>query len=141
VPGATSKAERAGRVSLISTATSNPPTLIIRPWHQASNVVSLREFTNTAFNQHHGIQSPERFGLDTDPDGDGFKNELTRADVTAITIWQATLQVPGRVIPREPEIERAVLLGERKFEEIGCASCHIPRLPIDNEGWIYSEPN
>ena len=62
----------------------NPPTLVIRPWHQASNVVSLREFRNTAFNHHHGIQSTERFGVDTDPDGDGFVNELTRADVTAV---------------------------------------------------------
>src|SRR5207302_276048 len=43
----TSKVEGLGRVSLISTSTINPPSLIIRPWHQASNVVSLREFTNT----------------------------------------------------------------------------------------------
>lgn len=137
----TSKVEGLGRLSLLSTGSHNPPTLVIRPWHQASNVVSLREFTNTAFNHHHGIQSTERFGLDTDPDGDGFKNELTRADVTAVTVWQATLQVPGRVISRDPEIERAVLLGERAFERIGCAVCHIPRLPLDKKAWIYSEPN
>jgi CxxC motif-containing protein (DUF1111 family) len=114
---------------------------VIRPWHQASNVVSLREFSNTAFNQHHGIQSTERFGRDTDPDGDGFTNEMTRADVTAVSVWQATLQVPGRVIPRDPAIERAVLAGERAFERIGCATCHVPRLPLDRQGWIYSEPN
>jgi hypothetical protein len=137
----TSKVEGLARLSLISGTTVSPPSLVIRPWHQASNVVSIREFTNNAFNQHHGIQAVERFGLDTDPDGDGFKNELTRADVTAVSIWQATLQVPGRVISRNPEIERAVLLGERKFEEIGCAACHLPRLPLDKEGWMYSEPN
>ena len=137
----TSKVEGLGRLSLLSTGSHNPPTLVVRPWHQASNVVSLREFTNTAYNHHHGIQSTERFGLDTDPDGDGFKNELTRADVTAVAICQATLQVPGRVIPRDPEVERAVLLGERTFERIGCATCHVPRLPLDKQGWIYSEPN
>jgi len=113
----------------------------VRPWHQASNVVSLREFANTAFNQHHGIQSTERFGVDTDPDGDGFTNELTRADVTAVSLFQAALAVPGRVIPRDPEIENAVLNGERVFTKIGCASCHIPTLPLDKKGWIYSEPN
>jgi cytochrome c peroxidase len=137
----TSQVEGLGRLSLLSKGSNDPPTLMIRPWHQASNVVSLREFSNTAFNQHHGIQSTERFGLNTDPDGDGFKNELTRADITAVTVWQATLQVPGRVIPREPEIEDAVLMGERTFERIGCAACHIPRLPLDKQGWIYSEPN
>jgi hypothetical protein len=137
----TSKVEGLGRLSLLSTDSHNPPTLVIRPWHQASNVVSLREFSNTAYNHHHGIQSTERFGRDTDPDGDGFRNELTRADVTAVSVWQATLQVPGRVIPRDTVIERAVLAGERTFERIGCASCHIPRLPLDDNGWIFSEPN
>jgi cytochrome c peroxidase len=137
----TSSVEGLGRLSLISADSTHPPSLIIRPWHQASNVVSIREFTNTAFNQHHGIQSTERFGRDTDPDGDGVKNELTVADVTAVTVWQATLQVPGRVIPRDPEVERAVIAGERAFDRIGCATCHTPRLPLDNRGWMYSEPN
>ncbi len=137
----TSQVEGLGRLSLLTTGSNNPPTLAIRPWHQASNLISLRDFTDTAFNQHHGIQSTERFGLDTDPDGDGFKNEMTRADLTAVTIYQAILQVPGRVIPRDPAIERAVLLGESLFTQIGCATCHIPRLPLDKQGWIYSEPN
>jgi hypothetical protein len=87
----TSKVTGLGRLSVVSGGTVNPPTLIIRPWHQASNVVSLREFTNTAFNQHHGIQSTERLGIDTDPDGDGVKNEMTRADVTAVARFQETL--------------------------------------------------
>jgi len=137
----TSKVEGLGSVSLISTSTINPPSLIIRPWHQASNVVSLRDFTNTAFNQHHGIQSTERFGIGTDPDGDGVINEMSRADVTAATIWQATLQVPGRVIPRDPVIERAVANGEAVFEKVGCATCHVPRLPLDRQGWIFVEPS
>ena len=76
---------------------------------------------------------PSASACDTDPDGDGFTNEMTRADVTAVSVWQATLQVPGRVIPRDPEIERAVLMGERRFERIGCATCHVPRLPLEQE--------
>lgn len=27
------------------------------------------------------------------------------------------------------------------FDQIGCSSCHIPRLPLDKKGWLYSEPN
>jgi hypothetical protein len=117
-----------------------PPSLAIRPFHQAGQVVSLREFTNTSFNHHHGIQSTERFGVDTDPDGDGVRNELTRADVTAVTVFQATLQVPGRVIPDDPAIERAVLVGEDRFRSLGCATCHVPSLPLTGEGWIFTEP-
>lgn len=137
----TSKIVGLPRASIIAPTPVDRPNLILRPWHQASNVVSLREFSNTAFNQHHGMQSSERFGIDTDPDGDGFSNELTRADITAVTIFQATMAVPGRVIPNDPEVERAVLNGEKVFDRIGCSSCHIPKLPLDHEGWIFTEPN
>ncbi len=127
--------------SLGTTGADNPPNLIIRPFHQAGRVVSIREFTNNAFNHHHGIQATERFGVGTDPDGDGFINELTRADVTAAAIFQATLSVPGRVIPDDPEVAAAVAKGEAQFQAMGCSSCHVPSLPLDNEGWIYMEPN
>ncbi len=129
------------RPSWIAPTPVDPPSLIIRPWHQASNVVSLREFSNNAFNQHHGMQSTERFGRDRDPDGDGVVNELTRADITAVSVFQAVMQVPGQVIPNDPEIERAVLKGEKIFSQIGCASCHIPALPLSRRNWTYTEPN
>ncbi len=127
--------------SLITTGPGNPPSLVIRPFHQAGHVVSLREFSNNAFNQHHGMQSTERFGNGTDPDGDGVTNELTRADMTAVTLYQATLAVPGRVIPNDPEVEAAVWEGEQRFETIGCARCHVPRLPLVDRGWVFTEPN
>ncbi len=130
------------RASLLSpTPLSDKPTLVIRPWHQSGNVVSLREFSNNAFNQHHGMQSTERFGQGTDPDHDGITNELTLADLTAIAVFQAVMQVPGRVIPNDPEVERAIANGEFVFQRIGCAGCHIPRLPLEKRDWIYTEPN
>jgi len=129
------------RLSIIAPTPQDPPSLVIRPWHQAGNVVSLREFSNNAFNQHHGMQSTERFGVDRDADGDGIKNELTRADVTAVSIFQAVIQVPGQVIPNDPEIERAVLNGEKVFSSMGCATCHIPALPLSRRNWTYTEPN
>ena len=135
------KVEGLPRMSLVAPTPLDPPTLIVRPWHQAGNVVSIREFTNNAYNHHHGIQTTERFGRDTDLDGDGFVNEMTRADVTAVSIWQATLAVPGRVISHDPVIERAVLSGEAVFSRVGCARCHVPALPLVDRGWIYSEPN
>jgi hypothetical protein len=125
----------------IATSGDTPPDLIIRPFHQAGNVISLRQFTNNAFNHHHGIQSEERFGVGVDADGDGFVNELTRADMTAATIFQATLPTPGQMIPDDREIEAAVANGFQQFSRIGCGRCHIPALPLDNRGWIYTEPN
>ena len=136
----TSKVDGIPTPSLV-TSGSTPPSLIIRPFHQAGNVISLRQFSNNAFNHHHGIQSEERFGVGVDADGDGFVSELTRADVTAATIFQATLPVPGQIIPDDSEIEAAVANGRRQLDRIGCSHCHIPALPLDNKGWIFTEPN
>jgi hypothetical protein len=126
---------------LVSPDPGHPPSLVVMPFHQAGAVISLRQFTVNAFNQHHGIQAEERFGLNVDEDGDAFVNELTTADVTAVTLYQATLPVPGRVISTDPEVEKAVRIGEKRFSDIGCANCHITKLPLTNKGWIYSEPN
>lgn len=136
-----SRVEGLPSTSLESTGPDCPPDLIVQPFHQVGAVISLREFTNNAYNHHHGIQSAERFGEGSDPDDDGFTNELTRADVTAVVLYQATLAVPGRVIPRNPVIEDAVLRGERSFEAVGCASCHVPSLPLSAEGRNFTEPN
>ncbi|HYO80531.1 MAG TPA: di-heme oxidoredictase family protein [Bryobacteraceae bacterium] len=116
------------------------PDLTIRPFHQAGRVVSLREFSNNAFNHHHGMQPTERFGEGTDPDGDGVASELTRADITAVSLYQATLPVPGRVIPRDRALEEAIQAGERRFSSIGCARCHIPAIPLTSPGRMYAEP-
>ena len=126
--------------SLASAGPDFPPNLIIRPFHQASAVISLRQFTINAMNQHHGIQARERFG-EGDHDGDGFENNLSIADMTAVSAWQAQLEVPGRVIPRHPVIEEAVANGEQLFMEIGCADCHTPALPLTDQGWVFTEPN
>jgi hypothetical protein len=125
--------------SLRTGGPADPPSLAIRPFHQAAQAVSLREFTVTSFHHHHGIQATERFGVGTDPDGDGIRDELTRADVTAAVLFQATLPVPGRVIPDDPRVERAVLAGEARFRSLGCAGCHVPALPLDG-GAVLTEP-
>lgn len=136
-----SKVEGISAPSLDTNGAPLGPRLTIRPFHQVGNVISIRQFSNTALNHHHGMQTTERFGANTDPDGDGVVNELTRADVTALAIFQATLAVPGRVIPNDPEIEAAVLIGEERFAALGCARCHVPSLPLDNHGWVFTEPS
>lgn len=127
--------------ALASAGAQNPPSLIVQPFSQAGAIVSLRVFSVNAFNQHHGMQATERFGTGTDPDGDGVVNELTRADITAATVFQATLPVPVRVMPRNATLRKAANDGEQLFQQAGCAACHIPALPLDKKGWIYTEPN
>ena len=62
--------------------------------------------------------------------GSGFVEMLARQ------MFQATLPVPGQVIPNDPAVEHAIMIGERVFNRIGCASCHatLPLTSNNNPG-------
>jgi cytochrome c peroxidase len=119
--------------------------LVVKPFHQAGVVVSIRQFTVNAFNHHHGMQAEERFdlnpdkGMDSDFDEDSIHRELTIGDVTATTLWQATLSTPIQVLPKETEAKANVKHGEKLFHDIGCVSCHTPVLPLNTT--FFTEPN
>ncbi len=113
--------------------------LIVRPFIQKGVTTSLREFTNNAMLHHHGIQNYERAGPYSDDDGDGVVNEITPGDVTAIVAFMATLPAPVPTEPQDDDLAEVVASGRAKFEEIGCASCHVPALPL--ESLIFTEPN
>ncbi len=121
------------------------PDLVVKPFHQAGVVVSLREFTVNAFNHHHGMQAEERFDLnpandfDPDFDEDGVSEELTIGDITAVTLWQAGLAAPAQVRPRGPIMRQAARRGESLFEAIGCSFCHRPELGLNSR--FFEEPN
>ncbi|TDG11370.1 hypothetical protein E2F43_18460 [Seongchinamella unica] len=117
--------------------------LVIKPFHQAGKVVSLREFSNNAMNHHHGIQAEERFDLNPDKgfdfDEDGYNRELTIGDITALSLWQAQLGVPSQVLPKSSVGKASVRHGATVFEDIGCAACHTPELTLNSR--LFSEPN
>jgi hypothetical protein len=124
--------------------------LIIKPFHQKGVVNSVRVFTVNAFNHHHGMEAVERFGIGqkdstgasiatADFDQDGVPDELSVGDITAATIFQAAMNVPGRVTPDDPGRRAAATRGEARFAEIGCADCHKPDLVLNTRE--FSEPN
>ena len=116
--------------------------LVVKPFHQAGVVRSLREFTVNAMNHHHGMQSEERFDLnaaknfDPDFDEDGVERELTIGDITAATIYQAALQIPVQVLPKNRAKRQAIRRGEDRFEDIGCTDCHKPELVLDQRQFV-----
>jgi len=116
--------------------------LVVRPWSQKGVVTSLRTFTVTALNHHHGMQATERFGIrltgSRDFDRDGVEDEIREGEVTALTLFQATLPAPGPV-PTTSERSRGVLaLGRALFERVECTGCHLPALPLRST--VYVEP-
>ena len=113
-----------------------------KPFSQKGVVRSLREFTVNAMNHHHGMEAVERFGIGqkdnkgniiatNDFDGDGVPDELTIGDITAVTLFQAFQNIPGQVMPGEPERAQAALQGEQLFSQIHCDSCHVPALVLE----------
>lgn len=119
------------------------PDLIIKPFHQKGVVNSLRVFTVNAYNHHHGMQAVERFGRaqtgTDDFDEDGVRDELSVGDITAATLFQATLPPPLQVMPRDSRERMAVRRGEEVFSAVGCADCHRPALVLKRP--IFQEPN
>ena len=116
--------------------------LVLRPFSQKGVFTSLRQFTINALNQHHGIQPVERFGLrwtgTRDFDGDGVPDEIKDGDVSALTLWQATLAMPTRRSDVPAIWEEAANVGEKAFNKVGCADCHQPFLPL--KSMVFSEP-
>lgn len=119
--------------------------LVVKPFHQAGVVRSLRQFTVNAFDQHHGLQPEERFdrnpdkGFNPDYDQDGVTRELTVGDITAVTLFQAALGTPGRVLPVDPDRRRAVDQGEQLFDQMGCTACHLPHMVLHSA--LFVEPD
>lgn len=116
--------------------------LVIRPWSQKGTNISLREFTIGAMNHHHGMQAEERYGITQtgtrDFDQDLVRDELTTGDITAIVAFQAVLPPPRQIMPQNPEVAAAVVRGEAVFNEIGCTSCHVSEMVLNNV--VFSEP-
>lgn len=113
--------------------------LVIRPFQQKGTIVSLREFGVKAMNSHFGMQPSEQFRDGIDFDKDGYSDELTRGDLTALVAFQATLPVPGTILPNNDKAKKAVNKGRVLFQDIGCVSCHIPELRVDNP--VFTEPS
>ncbi len=110
--------------------------LIIRPFTQKGVMTSLRQFTVNALNHHHGMLAEERYGErwtgESDFDEDGHHNEIQSGDVSALVAWQATRPPPGRYVPTDPGWQSSAAAGEALFNDIGCAACHRPALPLQS---------
>src|SRR6266849_1299669 len=74
-----------------------------------------------------------------DFDEDGVETEFTVGQVSALTVYQASLPPPRRIHYRDRQRDMLAAEGERCFSEIGCAACHRPSLPL-RSAWFF-EPN
>ena len=112
--------------------------LIVRPFVSVGAFDSLRTIVAGSMEQHFGVEAEELFGMDDD--GDGVERELTVGDVTAATLFQASLFIPSEVRSFDPRVRRAVNNGRRTFGEIGCSDCHTPSMVLNDPTFTVSAP-
>lgn len=118
--------------------------LIVRPLGWKGTVASLRQMVVESLQRNLGIQAEELSsagppgaapygdGPPADPDRDGVTREATTGMVTALTAYLAALTLPIEEPPEPPSFLIATAHGAELFTTLGCASCHVPELPLKN---------
>ncbi|HET9315249.1 MAG TPA: hypothetical protein VFQ51_06640, partial [Vicinamibacteria bacterium] len=125
-----------------------PTDLIVRPFQWKGSVAFIRDFNRGAAHNELGMQAVEVVGDNVDGDFDGVKNEMTIGDQTALAVYMAAqprptslveLSILGLIDPLPPAQAAQIARGALVFGQVGCASCHVPVMTINNP--IYSEPS
>lgn len=94
--------------------------LVMRPFGRKGEFATIREFDVGALAFHFGMQSTERFGVGVDQDNDGVVNEVTEGDLSALSIFNTTMNRPF-----ELRLDRRARNGRDLFDSIGCTDCHV----------------
>jgi hypothetical protein len=134
--------------------------LRVKPFFAEGSAFSIRQFSAGAFNAEMGLETwdpdllqasrgervvtPSGLVLDgarddldppplptpdEDADGDGVTDELDPALLDYLEFYLLNYFKPGSYVAY-PE---SVFEGRRIMEEVGCTSCHIPDLPIEDD--------
>ena len=101
--------------------------LVVRPFGRKGERATIRDFDVEALRFHQGMESEELFSdPNFDSDGDGVTNEITVGELSAMHIFQVTLDAPKQ------DRRANVSAGEQLFSNVGCAQCHIPELETES---------
>ncbi len=112
------------------------PDLMIRPMHQKGMASTMRVFARGAFERHFGIQSrdlllkmdPSRDPAAWDEDEDGVVDELNEAELTAVTLFNASLPAPVETNTGTVDVEA----GRALMSSLGCSDCHKSFLTLND---------
>jgi CxxC motif-containing protein (DUF1111 family) len=121
--------------------------LVVKPFGWKGNIAELRRFGEEAARIHFGVQSHvlalgwkdkpdlEKLGPGPDwwdPDNDGVQREIEEGILTCFAIYMALLEVPIVIPPFDPGLRERWAKGSARFDEIGCANCHLPQMLLES---------
>lgn len=124
--------------------------LIVRPYTwKGSFVTFLRPLVSLGTDTQMGMPAAEFFGATTDFDFDGVINEMSIGDITAMTLYIASLPRPitklelsdylGRKYKLSNADKTSIQRGQKIFADIGCAECHKPAMKLNDT--VFREPS
>jgi hypothetical protein len=125
--------------------------LVIKPFQWKGARTSLRDFNRDAAHNEMGMQAIEIVGEGVDGDFDGISNEMTVGDQTALAVYLAAQPRPTTLLeldglglletPLSAAQKSAIGRGAGlvKGASLGCASCHVATLTLDDP--VFSEPS
>jgi hypothetical protein len=119
--------------------------LTVRPFGWKGHQATLHDMAEESFHLHLGLLSsriqlairdgslhrePYGNGKWFDVDEDGVSLELDSGMLATMVGYLAQLEVPIVRPPRDPSLLDAFAAGRGHFDEIGCATCHVPTLEL-----------
>src|SRR5262245_23777988 len=135
-----------GRVTIdVSKIAGIDPDLVVRPMGWKGDDPMVRNIVVFASGLGMGMQPEEVIWKPGDRlrdlDGDGVSRELSVGDITAMTIYSASLETPielnrlaSQGLVQAPSAADAARVesGRALFTSVGCASCHTPEMALTN---------
>lgn len=126
------------------------PDLVVRPFGRKGHAATVREIVEEQLALHHGMQSTRLatsgdpamagpFGP-PDPDGDGVVDEITDGQLDALALFVAMQEVPAVGMPIDSHQIALWSEGQHQFDELGCAGCHVPSLPLESTLYRLEPP-
>lgn len=133
--------------------------LTVKPFGWKGHLASLEDFVAEALQVHMGIQSDALLargsaelkgsGSDReDPDADGVRGELGRGPFASMMMHLSLLELPtidpliqdralgpaakGLLPPTTTSFAKDFQRGREHFHAIGCASCHVPMMVLED---------
>jgi cytochrome c peroxidase len=122
--------------------------LVVRPFQWKGNKTTVRDFNRGAAHDELGMQAVELVGEGVDGDGDKVVNEVSVGDITALSVYLASQPRPttktelaslGLIDALTSNEVARIRNGATVFSQIGCQTCHIQRLLLDDP--VFSEPS
>jgi CxxC motif-containing protein (DUF1111 family) len=121
--------------------------LVVKPFGWKGHQATLRGIAEESLHLHQGLLSnriqlavgdgslprgPYGQGPYYDVDEDGTSLEIHAGMLTTVVGYLAQLEVPVMRPPRDPGLLDAWAAGRIRFDEIGCAGCHVPALDLQD---------